>query len=958
MVALGNRYIGELIDQVYEVDAGALVAQVSGGGTRSATAYRMLRSATAAGGYYRPERHTGPRIYVRWTGTGDQAGFRVASTESFFRAVGFALICEDPQEVTGGNKDGWLIEGDDFVGSRLFTRISEGGLRQTGTPTAPFFICYHVNYSAGSADRARFLNCIAYGSRYFRGANTGFVFDVFSSLGGCYNCAAYSMTRGNTARGYLAVTPSGAKPQLVNCVAVDCYGNDFSGAWESIALDPTNPTDPLSVDEPYQCAGTDYSLPFELGNPRASANLNGIDGRTIFGRPEVQDMRPTTGSTILNKGRDMSLVWIALGLTPEDFDGVVRATGATGYLSIGWNIGPYETTSALLATTAPTVEVKSIGSAGGRDYATIQAFLDATDDQSLAYQNKVVVGELYADSTFSITAGQRVIARRTITDARHYRMIRPAADQAYDFVSQFGVKITGDGGSTTGENNLVEVHEDFFRIGGPILMECTYSSTANRRVLKTNGDSVRVDGVYGKFVASTGSFSSIFLLRGSRNLVTNCVAIGSGTSNVGAGTGFSIQNCERTRVYCSVAHRITGAGGGAGFSENSNTARAEFSSCIAADCTNGFVHITSGNAPKVQSYCTSTDSSADGIGAITGATAAALFKSPTTGDYRNAPGSSSIKSGRNLSPRFSIDFYGTQRIAPFDRGAFEGLPPGPLFPAPVFAESRAFMTLWQLRRKDGVVLLFTDANEPIVYRGLTYSVSGGVIASNRRDETESKSVGVRGALVSSKITAEDLAAQRYRGARLREIVLGRYAWTEPIEENEYVLGDVRFDANEWSTDVSSLSSLLEKNAGRLITIGCPLRLGNSECGVDLTLNTLDDVRVSATIDDPRRKFDANSADVPGSGTYADDYFTKGEVFFLSGAATGLRRQVKKYTAANRTIELEEALPYDVEEDDTFILYPGCMKLYVASCITQHSNGINYGGEPFMSGTDKSLSTPQ
>ena len=1070
MVALGNRYIGELIDQRYEVDAGTLTALNTG--TRSATAYRWLRAriqshvnritanatpgtggsftlsvfgqttaaigynATAASvqsalealssvgvggvscaattganlgvanavvsitwagkhantgialtgdftgitgndhvlstftpgmGWYRPERHTGPLVYVRWTGTGDQAGIRIDAAERYFRMSGFGITCEDPQEVGGGNKAAVHVQGDDFLASRMFVRISEGG--QRGSGSAPFFYCYYIqNVTGNNADNATFLNCIAYGSRSFKGANFGFYWDNFSSNGGAYNCAAYSIRHESTSRGFFALTATNVKPRAVNCTAMDCAAG-FGGLWESIARDPTDTGDELSVDEPYSCVSSDASLPFDFYVPRASANKNNVDSRTVHSRPEVQDMRPVPGSPVFGsvdpssairtwrRGRDMSGIWTAYGLTPEDFDGVARPPAQGGYRdnANGWTIGAYHGAGAPLTTTAPTVEVKSIGSAGGRDYSSIQAFLDATADQSLVYQNKVVIGELYADSDFTITAGQRVIVRRCIADAHHYRELRPAAGEEFDPVSGFGVDIRGNGGTATGENNLMEVHEEHFRLSGPIRLEITYTGANDRRALKLQGDYARANGVFGKIVGGTGSFSHVFLVRSSRALITNCIAKGSGSTGSGANQGFNVQNCEFSRVYCCTADGIKGNGSGRGFLEGNNTNRVEISSCIAADCTTGYLHSTGANAPRTQSNNISTDATADGVGAQRNVSRALLFRNPSADDYRNLSGSPALKRGRNLTVRFSSDFLGTQRYSPFDCGAYEGLPMGLMFAAPAFSESRAFQVLFELVRTDGFVILTSDQCEPVSYRGRTYDTGSSFVATNRRDETKAKTIGVRALLSSPKITAEDLAAGRYRGARLREIVLGRYTFTQPLEENVYALAESEYDADRLDANFTSLSGLLDRNAGRVITVGCAATLGDSECLVDITPNTIDDVRVSSTIQDPRRKFNAETADI--SGSYADDYFGKGTLTVLTGLNAGIVGQVKSYVASTRTFELNEALPFALAAGDTFIVTPGCRLRYLLDCIGKHSNGLNYVGEPFMPGTDKSLATP-
>ena len=75
-----------------------------------------------------------------------------------------------------------------------------------------------------------------------------------------------------------------------------------------------------------------------------------------------------------------------------------------------------------------TTIIKSIGSAGGRDYATIQAFLTAVPS-NLVTSDEVWIGELYNDSEFSISAAYVLPAKTT--DATRYIMLRPADGQGF-----------------------------------------------------------------------------------------------------------------------------------------------------------------------------------------------------------------------------------------------------------------------------------------------------------------------------------------------------------------------------------------------------------------------------------------------------------------------------------------------------------------------------------------------
>jgi len=952
----GNLYIGELIDAVYEVDAGTLDA-ANAAGTTTSGLYRWLRSAS--GNNYRPERHTGARVYVRWTGSGDQHGFKI--TERFFRMSGFGIICEDPQEVTGGNKYGVRIEGDDALCLNMYVAIEQGGGRNDGTPVAPTFYCYYINgtgVTPATADNATFLNCIAQGSRYFKGASYGFYFDTFARTGALINCLANDITRGGAAaRGYYTVpVQSTFEPKAVNCIATGTpFG--FQGIFKFLVDPAFDPDSPLISNEPYQCIDEASSLPVTLGLVRPSGNRNGIDRRTLLGRPDIHDYRLLRSSFASRTGRDMTSIWAGYALSATDFDGTARPALASSAGGIGWTIGPYGSAYAPLASVAPTTEIKSIGSGAGRDYANIQAWLDATDDQSLPFVNKILIGELYDDADFAITAGQRVIARRTLADAAHYRLLRPAAGHGFDQPSGAGINISGTGGTTGGEINLVEVHESYFRLQGPVLVDCTNASASNRRALKLDGAFSRADAIYGRMIAGTGTANTVFRVTGSRILVTNCIARGSNSGSGGANTGFQVLECEFTRIYCCDSDRIKGSGSGNGFREGANTKAVEFANSIATDCTACFSHATAGTAPKTQSYCISSDTSADGVGAQRSTTAASLFRDLANADYRNASGSSALKRGGNLSARFSTDFTGRTRYAPFDIGAYEGLPTGPMFKAPQFIQSRSLMCLFEIYRRDGVLLLFSDQSEPVSYRGQTYKSAGSLQASNRRGEAgmRERSVSARGPITATDITKNDLAAGKYRGARTREIVLGKFPWTAPLEEQLYFWGDINFDAESWDGDFLSILNLLENNAGRQATVGCPLELGGPECNKDISQDTIDDVRVSATIQDNRRSFNAETADI--SASYADDFFGKGKVYWLTGSNAGTLSQVKSYTAATRTIVLEEAVPANIAQNHTFLLTPGCRKRFVQDCGDKYQNQPNFGGDPWMPGTDKTLQTP-
>jgi uncharacterized phage protein (TIGR02218 family) len=74
----------------------------------------------------------------------------------------------------------------------------------------------------------------------------------------------------------------------------------------------------------------------------------------------------------------------------------------------------------------------------------------------------------------------------------------------------------------------------------------------------------------------------------------------------------------------------------------------------------------------------------------------------------------------------------------------------------------------------------------------------------------------------------------------------------------------------------------------------------------------------------------------------DGYFDQGVVIFKTGANAGLRRTVKRYTAATGQFEFALPLPVACANGDTFDTYPGCDKRKT-TCVGRYANGNRFKG---------------
>jgi uncharacterized phage protein (TIGR02218 family) len=200
---------------------------------------------------------------------------------------------------------------------------------------------------------------------------------------------------------------------------------------------------------------------------------------------------------------------------------------------------------------------------------------------------------------------------------------------------------------------------------------------------------------------------------------------------------------------------------------------------------------------------------------------------------------------------------------------------------------------------------------------------------------------------------------------------------EAITENDVLAG--LWDAAEWElirvnwADVSMGAEILKtgKNGGVLLRDGrivsklrgmaqdeqvniglrtlptCTLAFGSTRCGVDLG-----PITVAGTLTSVTSRYAVRDS----ARAEASDYFGNGILRMIDGANAGIERHVKTY-AANGTVTLWQALPYDAQVGDAYELVPGCRKRRTEDCAAKWSNGPRFGGMPDLVGVDRLVRQP-
>ena len=252
---------------------------------------------------------------------------------------------------------------------------------------------------------------------------------------------------------------------------------------------------------------------------------------------------------------------------------------------------------------------------------------------------------------------------------------------------------------------------------------------------------------------------------------------------------------------------------------------------------------------------------------------------------------------------------------------------------------------------DGTIFAFTDHNQDLTYDlgdGVaTYSAGAGIIPSNLSLSTgfDVDDIEIRGPITEA-ITRTMILGGRFEDATSR---LFQANWDNLADgEIAFLRGFVAqsgIEAGEFRLTIHSETSKFQQNIGRVITAYCDADFGDARCG--FTPGTLA-ATVSAVTDD--RTFT-----VTFTGSYANDYWNRGTVTFLTGALAGTRPvEVFDWTSGG-AVTLWTGLAEAPTIGDTLTLTQGCGKTR-ADCLV-YGNVINFRGFPDVPGSDQVLKYP-
>jgi len=262
---------------------------------------------------------------------------------------------------------------------------------------------------------------------------------------------------------------------------------------------------------------------------------------------------------------------------------------------------------------------------------------------------------------------------------------------------------------------------------------------------------------------------------------------------------------------------------------------------------------------------------------------------------------------------------------------------------------------WGLTCRDGAFFGFTDHDRDLAFDGMTFKAGSGLTARALQQATglSVDNTEALGALSDTTLRAEDIEAGRFDAADMRCWLVNWQDLSLRWLQFRGSIGELRRAGSAFEAELRGLSEALSQPLGRVYQKPCTAVLGDDTCRFDLNLPGYSETRAVERSEDGRLFY---WGDLAG---FEPDWFTRGRLTVLTGAAEGLWSAIKqdRSDATGRLIELWEPLRAPVAPGDLLQLDAGCDKR-METCRLKFNNLINFQGFPDIPGEDWVMSVPR
>ncbi len=274
---------------------------------------------------------------------------------------------------------------------------------------------------------------------------------------------------------------------------------------------------------------------------------------------------------------------------------------------------------------------------------------------------------------------------------------------------------------------------------------------------------------------------------------------------------------------------------------------------------------------------------------------------------------------------------------------------------------------YRITRTDGTVFRFTTSDVALLIENQETQKdewflpvgAADISAESREAALADRNKSFMGAFNADAITNEDMRKGLYRDAEIEEFYVDwRYPWRGRYNFNRYWIADYRWSGDHWDINVSGLGRFFKARIGDVFTRDCRFNLGGPGCRLNLENRVARGVQVTNVLI-ANRKFKCKLA-MDEISAKSNNWYQYGMVYWRSGGNAGLICAVKNHQWNSgeglHVLEVELPLPANIQVGDAFDLVPGCA-LTLSACTFKWLNHFNFGGFPWLPGTDKALQSP-
>ncbi len=256
------------------------------------------------------------------------------------------------------------------------------------------------------------------------------------------------------------------------------------------------------------------------------------------------------------------------------------------------------------------------------------------------------------------------------------------------------------------------------------------------------------------------------------------------------------------------------------------------------------------------------------------------------------------------------------------------------------SELETVASWWRVYRRDGVTFGFVSHDRDLCFDGIRHHTAPGMVPSAIRlsSDLEPDSAEVTGALEHATITAADLAAGRFDGARVE---MGVVDW-ETLERDILYAGTISAvsqDAGQFSADLASVKSALSRRPIPQTSPTCRAAFCGEGC--NLSPATFTHEAKVATVDQ-------TGGGLTLTGAPSSDRLLDGNLVFLDGSEAGIDFAIAAIDLTK--LILDRFVTDEVRPGAAVIVREGCDHRW-DTCHTRFGNAVNFRGEPFLPGND-------